>query len=656
MGSVCRGSSGETDSLPEKLIPFAPFSYYCTELKAIRLNYLQAEKITKSYRENSLFESLSLTVEKNQKLALIARNGAGKSTLLRILAGEEETDSGMVNTVQGLTIGFLRQNPDLQNHLEVIEQVLYSLPHLSNAIKNYEEAILSGDHDALDSSILEMDRLDAWDCESRIKEVLTQLKIGDLTQKVGELSGGQRKRIALATVLVPQPDLLILDEPTNHLDLDMIEWLEEYLSQSFITVLMVTHDRYFLDRVCTEILELNDKTLYRYKGNYQVYLDKRRERIEWDQKQADKAGAVMKKELEWVNRMPKARGTKPKYRIEAFEQLREASRKEYQAELGDISFITRRMGKKVLDLYHLSKSYDELLLFRDFNYKFQRFEKIGMIGPNGIGKSTLLSILTGALEPDSGRIDVGPTIKFGIYRQDGIEFDPDDKVIDVVRKIADEIELGPGRSMSATQFLELFLFPRNVQYGLVSKLSGGEKRRLYLLTVLMTNPNFLILDEPTNDLDILTLNVLEDYLLRFAGCVIIVSHDRYFMDKVVDHLFVFEGEGQIRDFPGNYSIYRDHKEVERQQSLREAPVREKKVKPKQESVKARLSYKEKVEFETLGKEIAALEQEKATIELAFSTAATPPDELHRMSLRIGEVIRLLDEKEMRWLELSEVEE
>lgn len=617
------------------------------------MNYLQAEKISKSYRENSLFESLSLTVEKNQKLALIARNGAGKSTLLRILAGAEEPDSGMVNTVQGLSIGFLQQNPALQDHLEVIEQVLCSLPHLSQAITNYEEAVISADPAAMDAAILEMDRLNAWDSETRIKEVLTQLKINDLTQKVGELSGGQRKRIALAAVLVPQPDLLILDEPTNHLDLDMIEWLEEYLGQSFITVLMVTHDRYFLDRVCTEILELNDKTLYRYKGNYQVYLDKRQERIEWDQKQADKAGSVMKKELEWVNRMPKARGTKPKYRIEAFEQLREDSKKEYQAEIGDISFAARRMGKKVLDIYNLSKSYDDLLLFRDFSYKFQRFEKIGMIGPNGIGKSTLLSILTGSILPDSGRIDVGSTIKFGVYRQEGIEFDPDDKVIDVVRKIADEVELGPGRSMSATQFLELFLFPRNVQYGLVSKLSGGEKRRLYLLTVLMTNPNFLILDEPTNDLDILTLNVLEDYLLRFAGCVIIVSHDRYFMDKVVDHLFVFEGSGMIRDFPGNYSIYRDHKEVERQQVIREAPAKEKKVKPKPEAVKGKMSFKEKLEFETLGKEIAELEQEKRTIEKALSSGVTPADDLHRMSVRIGEVIKLLDDKEMRWLELSE---
>ncbi len=630
------------------------YRYVCRRIKLPVLNYLHAEKISKSYRENPLFESLSLTVEKNQKLALIARNGAGKSTLLRILAKIEEPDAGMVNTLQGLSIGFLQQNPELLDHLEVIEQVLFSVPHLSKAITDYEEAVVSGDPAAMDAAILEMDRLNAWDSETRIKEVLTQLKITDLTQRVGELSGGQRKRLALAAVLVPQPDLLILDEPTNHLDLDMIEWLEEYLSQSFITVLMVTHDRYFLDRVCTEILELNDKTLYRYKGNYQVYLDKRQERIEWDQKQADKAGSVMKKELEWVSRMPKARGTKPKYRIEAFEQLREDSRKEYQAEMGDISFAARRMGKKVLGIYNLSKSYDDLLLFKNFSYKFQRFEKIGMIGPNGIGKSTLLSILTSTVTPDSGHIDVGTTIKFGIYRQEGIEFNPDDKVIDVVRKIADEVELSPGRSMSATQFLELFLFPRSVQYGYVSKLSGGEKRRLYLLTVLMTNPNFLILDEPTNDLDILTLNVLEDYLLRFAGCVIIVSHDRYFMDKVVDHLFVFEGAGVIRDFPGNYSIYRDNKEVERQQLIRETPSKEKKEKPKQEPAKGKLSFREKMEFENLGKEISALEEEKRAIEKALSTGGTDSAELHRMSIRIGEVMALLDEKELRWLELSEL--
>ena len=620
------------------------------------MNYLQAEKVSKSYRDHFLFESLSLSIDKNQKLALIARNGAGKSTLLRILAGVEEPDAGAVNTVQGLTTGFLPQEPHLVDELTIFDQVLFSLPALSTTIRNYEKAVSSGDHEALDEAIREMDRLQAWDCETRIKEVLSKLKIEDLDQKVGELSGGQRKRIALATVLVPQFDLLILDEPTNNLDLDMVEWLEEYLGQSHITVLMVTHDRYFLDRICTEILELNDHTLYRYKGNFKVFLDKRQERLELDQRQGEKASALMKKELDWVNRMPQARGTKAKYRMDAFAQLKEDSKKAYQAEMGDITIQSSRMGKKVLDLYHLSKSYDELVLFTDFSYKFQRLEKIGMIGPNGAGKTTFLSVITGLIEPDSGRVDPGTTIRFGYYRQEGIEFNPDDKVIDVVRNIAEVIEPGPGRSLSAAQLLEMFLFPRSVQFGLVSKLSGGEKRRLYLLTVLMKNPNFLILDEPTNDLDILTLSVLEDYLLRFNGCVIIVSHDRYFMDKVVDHLFVFDESGTIRDFPGNYSIYRDQKLLEKEQIARIAAPKEKKIKPKLDQPKTKLNFNERREFESLSGEIAALEQEKNRLEADLSSGNCSPDELHRMSRRIGEIMGLLDEKELRWLTLSEFEE
>jgi ATP-binding cassette subfamily F protein uup len=620
------------------------------------LNYLQAEKVSKSYRDHFLFESLSLSIDKNQKLALIARNGAGKSTLLRILAGVEEPDAGAVNTVNGLTIGFLAQEPLLVDELTVFDQVLFSLPNLSSTIRKYEKAVDSGDHESLDEAIRDMDRLGAWDCETRIREVLTRLKITDLDQRVGELSGGQRKRIALATVLVPQPDLLVLDEPTNHLDLDMVEWLEEYLGQSSVTVLMVTHDRYFLDRVCTEILELNDNTLYRYKGNFKVFLDKRQERWDLDQRQSEKSAALMKKELEWVNRMPQARGTKAKYRMDAFAQLKEDSRKVYQAEMGDITIQSSRMGKKVLDLYHLSKSYDDLVLFSDFSYKFQRLEKIGMIGPNGAGKTTFLSVITGQIEPDSGRVDPGATVRFGYYRQEGIEFNPDDKVIDVVRNIAEVIEPGPGRSLSAAQLLEMFLFPRSVQFGLVSKLSGGEKRRLYLLTVLMKNPNFLILDEPTNDLDILTLSVLEDYLLRFNGCVIIVSHDRYFMDKVVDHLFVFDESTTISDFPGNYSMYRDQKLLEKEQVARIAAPKEKKIKPKPDQPKAKLSFNERREFEILAQEIAVLEQEKTRLEADLSSGTFSPDELRRMSNRIGEVIALLDEKELRWLTLSEFEE
>jgi ATP-binding cassette subfamily F protein uup len=416
---------------------------------------------------------------------------------------------------------------------------------------------------------------------------------------------------------------------------------------------MVTHDRYFLDRVCTEILELNEKVLYRYQGNYQVFLDKRRERLELDQRQFDRASSMMKKELDWVNRMPQARGTKPKYRMEAFRKLKEDSRKQYQAEMGDISIQSARMGKKVLDIYGLSKAYGDKVLFRDFSYKFQRFEKIGMIGPNGAGKSTFLGVVTGLTHPDSGHVEAGTTIRFGYYRQEGIEFNPGDRVIDVVTRIAEVAEPVPGRAITATQLLEMFLFPRTVQYGLVEKLSGGEKRRLYLLTVLMQNPNFLILDEPTNDLDILTLAVLEDYLLRFAGTVIIVSHDRYFMDKVVDHLFVFDGTGEIRDFPGNYSIYRDQMQLEREKETKPPPASEKKEKPKGDQPKTRLSYNERREFERLTSEIADLEKEKSSIESELSIGGGQGSDFMALSLRHAEVLKLLDEKELRWLELSE---
>jgi ATP-binding cassette subfamily F protein uup len=617
------------------------------------LNYLQAEKISKSYREIPLFESLSFSIDKYEKIALIARNGAGKSSLMRILAGEEEPDAGEVNTMKGLRIGFLSQDPILHDDLEVLDQVLYSLPTLSSAIRNYEEAVAAHDSEGLEEAIHEMDRLGAWDAEARIREVLTRLKITDFGQKVGELSGGQRKRIALASVLVSEPDLLILDEPTNHLDLDMIEWLEEYLGQSHITVLMVTHDRYFLDRVCTEILELNEKILYRYQGNYQVFLDKRRERLELDQRQSDRASSMMKKELDWVNRMPQARGTKPKYRLEAFQKLKEDARRNYSAEMGDIEIRSARMGRKVLDIYGISKAYGEKVLFREFSYKFQRFEKIGMIGPNGAGKSTFLGVITGGISPDTGHTETGTTIRFGYYRQEGIDFNPGDRVIDVVTKIAEVAEPVPGQTIGAPQLLDMFLFPRSVQQGLVSKLSGGEKRRLYLLTILMQNPNFLILDEPTNDLDILTLNVLEDYLMRFSGTVIIVSHDRYFMDKVVDHLFVFDGTGDIRDFPGNYSIYRDQMLVEKEKEAKKTAPVEKKEKPKTDLPKTRLSFNERREFDLLTREIADLEKVKAAIETELSTGGSPGADLVTLSIRHGEILQLLDQKELRWLELSE---
>ena len=466
-------------------------------------------------------------------------------------------------------------------------------------------------------------------------------------------SGGQRKRVALAQVLVSEPDLLILDEPTNHLDLDMIEWLEEFLSQSHITVFMVTHDRYFLDRVCNESLDMADKNLFRYQGNYHYYLDKRQQRLELEQKRVDKANSLMKKELEWVQRMPKARGTKAKYRMDSFADLKAAARKEYAPEQQEIQIESLRLGKKVLEIENLSKSFDDLLLFENFEYKFQRFERIGLVGPNGVGKTTLLQVITGRMNPDKGKAEVGSTVRFGFYEQKGISFDPNEKVIDVVKKIAEVVHLGKGRSMSASQFLEYFLFPAEMLYGFISKLSGGEKRRLYLCTVLMRNPNFLILDEPTNDLDIMTLNVLEDYLLKFSGCVMVVSHDRYFMDKVVDHLFVFEGNGVVRDFPGNYSIFRDSLRLKNEKAAAATVKKTPKLKPKSDQPKVKLSYKEKLEFEKLELEIASLESERSDLEEQINSGNCTSDELQTKSMRIGEIIDSLDLKELRWLELSE---
>ena len=616
------------------------------------MNYLQAENISKSYGDTSLFEDLSLSIDKNQKVALIAKNGTGKSTLLRLLARVENPDKGKINSRQDLTSGFLPQEPELDDHLILLDQVMLNIPNESEAIRNYEMALTDDNTGKLDNAISEMDRLGAWDLESRVKEVLSKLKISRFDQPVKELSGGQRKRVALAQVLVSQPDVLILDEPTNHLDLDMIEWLEEYLGQSHMTIFMVTHDRYFLNRVCTEILEMSNQQLYKYQGNYQVYLVKREERLGLEQKRVDKANSLMKKELEWVRRMPKARGTKAKYRMESFSQLKLAAKKEYEPEQDEIQIESLRLGKKVLEIENLGKSYDQLVLYKNFSYKFERFERIGLVGPNGVGKTTFLQAITGQTASDEGTAIAGSTVRFGFYEQKGIIFNPNDKVIDVVKEIAEVIYLGGSRSMSASQFLEYFLFSADMQYGFVSKLSGGEKRRLYLCTVLMRNPNFLILDEPTNDLDIMTLNVLEDYLLRFQGSVMIVSHDRYFMDKVVDHLFVFEGNGVIKDFPGNYSIYRDY--IRMNQKEKPKPDQKKKIeKVKEDLPKTKLTYKERLELEKLEKDIATLETEKSEIEKEMDKGSCSADELVSKSTRIGEIMKTLEDKEMRWLELSE---
>jgi ATP-binding cassette subfamily F protein uup len=507
----------------------------------------------------------------------------------------------------------------------------------------------------LDSAIERMNVLNAWDFELRIKQILTQLKITDVNQQIKFLSGGQKKRVALAHILIDEPDFLILDEPTNHLDLEMIEWLEKYLEKAKGTLFMVTHDRYFLDRVCNEILELEDNTIYKYKGNYSYYVEKREERIQSMNAEIDRARNLFRTELEWLRKMPKARTHKSKYRTEAAYELQEKASKRRNEDEVELTVQGKRLGSKILNVKNLSKAFGDLVILDKFSYNFARLEKIGIIGKNGSGKTTVLNMLTGALQADSGTIDVGETISFGYYQQDGIAFKSGDRVIDVIKEIAEVVDMGNGNRMTASQFLNYFLFPPESQFNFVEKLSGGEKRRLYLCTILMRNPNFLILDEPTNDLDIMTLNVLEDYLRNFQGCAIVVSHDRFFMDKIVDHLFVFEGEGLIKDFPGNYSDYRDWVDAkEKEQRVPEKKEKVAKPKPVKEGAR-KLSFNEKRELEQLEKDIASLEEEKRVIETAMNSGDCPSEELVVKSQRHGEIRDLLDDKELRWLELSEQE-
>lgn len=616
--------------------------------------YIQVDSLTKYWGELPLFEDISFTVGEGQKIALIAKNGTGKSTLMDIIAGLETPDEGTVTTLSDITVGYLKQNPVLNEDDTVMEVAFNSSSELVGTIKEYENAVEKQDAGALERAMEKMNHLNAWDFELRIKQILTQLKINDFNQNTGELSGGQKKRVALANVLINTPDVLIMDEPTNHLDLDMIEWLEKYLEKSKCTLFMVTHDRYFLDRVCNEILEMDDDSLYRYRGNYSYFLEKREERIHQQVAEVERAKNLLRTELEWLRRMPKARGHKAKYRVDNAHRLKEiASRKRDEGEV-DLSVKAARLGKKILEVKKLSKSFGELNLFENFSYNFARFEKVGLVGENGTGKSTFLNIITGSLSPDTGSIEIGETIKYGYYRQDGIDFNPGDKVIDIVTDIAEVIDLGNGKNLTASQFLQMFLFPPEVQHSYIEKLSGGERRRLYLCTVLIKNPNFLILDEPTNDLDIMTLNVLEDYLRNFKGCVIIVSHDRYFMDKVVDHLFVFSDDKHIKDFPGNYSVYREWKG----QQDKEKGKLEKKGKPvaaKQEKTGPRkMSFKEKREFGQLENDINNLEKEKTILEKQMNFGELNADELIEKSKRYAEIKNMLDEKELRWLELSEI--
>jgi len=621
------------------------------------INYLSVENLTHFWGEVPLFKNITFGLNEGQKVALIARNGAGKTTLLNIIAGVIPPNDGKISYRKDIRLGYLSQDPGLNPSNTIIEEVFNSGSEIVQTIKNYEKAIESNDHNAIGKLMEKMDHLGAWDYEQRIKQILFELKITDLEQPVSTLSGGQQKRVALASILINEPELLILDEPTNHLDLEMVEWLEQYLSKSKSTLLMVTHDRYFLDRVCNEILELDDTTLYNYKGNYSYFLQKRQERIEQTIAEVEKARNLLRKEQDWMNRMPQARATKAKYRIDNYHKLKEKAGKNLSREELDINIKAARLGRKIINLFNISKRFDDKILITDFSYKFIPYDKIGIIGKNGTGKSTFLNIITKQLQPDSGEVETGETVVIGYFRQEGIKLDEDKKVIEVITDIAEQVSLGDNNSMSAAAFLRYFLFPNEMHHVFVRTLSGGEKKRLYLMTVLMKNPNFLILDEPTNDLDIFTLNVLEEYLLSFKGSVIVVSHDRYFMDKIADHLFVFDGAGTIKDFPGNYSDY-----FRQQKAVKKDISREKKeAKPdkprKQENERVRkLSYKEKRELEQLETEIEKLEEEKTKLEVEINSGALPTDELISKSEKIGEIMKEIDEKENRWLELKEIEE
>ena len=549
-------------------------------------NYLQVENLTKSYGELVLFEDISFSVMKDQKVAIIAKNGVGKTSLLDIINQKDTADSGLITFKNDITIGYLEQNPKFDGTKTVLEQVFESSNEVMEVVKEYENSLHSGDEQQMQKAIEQMDVHQAWDYESKIKIILTLLKISNFEQKVATLSGGQKKRLAIANLLINEPNLLILDEPTNHLDVQLIEWLEAFLSKSNSTLLMVTHDRYFLDRICNHIIEIDNNTVYNYRGNYSYFLEKRQERILLHNLGVDKAKNLYKKELEWSKRAPKARTSKAKYRLDNVDELEKKSTGKIIDKNLEFGIKTQRVGKKILNLKNVSKNFGDLKIIENFSYNFVNGEKIGIVGKNGVGKSTFLNIITGDLNADSGEIDKGQTIVYGYYKQTGLVFNENEKMIDVIQNIADNITLGDGRVASAAQFLEYFLFPAKMHYNKVDKLSGGELKRLYLMTVLMKNPNFLILDEPTNDLDIMTLSVLEDYLQNFKGCVLIVSHDRYFMDKVVDSLFVFDGDTKISSFVGKYSDYYNYKK-EKEKSEKQT---EKKAKPKNEKRKNQISF------------------------------------------------------------------
>lgn len=624
--------------------------------------HLQIEGLTKSFGDRVLFSDISFGLSEGERVGLIAKNGTGKTTLLNIIAGDESYDAGTITFRNDLCVGYLRQLPVFDPETTVLQACLSADSEVAQTVREYELALLHNDTSRLESLITRMEQFKAWDYEQRVKQILSRLKINDFEQPMGQLSGGQQKRVALANVLIAEPDLLILDEPTNHLDLDMTEWLEEYLAHSRVSLLMVTHDRYFLDRVCNRIVELDVRALYSYKGNYSYYIEKRQERIDAHNAEVDRANNLLRTELDWIRRQPQARGSKAKYRIDAFHELEEKARREKVEENITLAVKSSYIGSKIFEIKHLCKSFGDKKILDDFSYTFARYEKVGIVGNNGTGKSTFIKMLIGLLPPDSGTIDRGETVRFGYYSQEGIQFDNQKKVIDAVRDIAEEISTGDGKKLSASQFLQHFLFTPETQYNYIYKLSGGEKRRLYLCTVLMSNPNFLVLDEPTNDLDIVTLNLLEDYLTHFKGCVIVVSHDRYFMDKVVDHVWAFEGDGRIKDFPGSYTDYRrwkSERESEEKRALSAKSADKPTQKPEktsdtaQASQRRRLTFKEKKEFEALDEAIPRLEAEKAALEADLSSGTLSAAQLQEKSLALSRLMEELDEKSMRWLELGE---
>ncbi|CEN32452.1 ABC-F family ATP-binding cassette domain-containing protein [Capnocytophaga cynodegmi] len=616
------------------------------------MNLLSVENISKSFGERVLFQNISFGINKDQKIAFVAKNGTGKTTLLNIIAGKDQPDSGKVVSRNGIHIAFLSQNPEFDKDL-TIEQSIFSIENpILKVIQQYENALQNPENEtAYQKAFEKMELYNAWDFETQYKQILSRLKLDNLQLKIKSLSGGQKKRLALANVLISKPDLLILDEPTNHLDLEMIEWLEQFFAKENITLFLVTHDRYFLERVCNEIIELDNGELFTYKGNYSYFLEKKELRLAQEQASVEKAKNLYVKELDWMRRQPKARTTKSKSRIDDFYIIKEQAHKRRKEHVIQLEINMERLGSKIVEFHNVSKKFNELTILNKFDYNFIRGERIGIIGKNGTGKSTFLNLLTQKIQPDNGKIVIGDTIKFGYYTQSGIEVKGGEKVIEVIQKFGEYIPLLKGKTLSAAQLLERFLFDRKKQYDYVEKLSGGELKRLYLCTILIQNPNFLILDEPTNDLDIVTLNVLENFLLDYPGCLLVVSHDRYFMDKIVDHLFVFRGNGVIEDFPGNYTDFRVYEEST--PPAEEAPEKKETTKNtwRKDGLKG-LSFNEQKEFNRLEKEIPQLEDKKIQLETLFSEENLNSEEIYKKSAELEEITRDLEEKTERWFELS----